>query len=313
MYDVTKERSMANFIPEELLYEIITYLKTPDLLSATRVNSEWHDICEYSMWVKQLPEWKKKRVPWDEWEFNERYSYAKEQMKDFYLAKKDAIYRNSFQGMETMKQERVARKNKIAHILEIVTLLQACLFVTLLGFGITNYSFHVVWAMYFTTIIISSFGTQNSLKLAALRVVQSAVAIQILLIQFNAFSWFYSFSPTILVICGLIATSCFAREPIREMNLHFAALIAIVFAALYFDGTLPYLTVALAPVYVIDVLLLREHESTTVRTFVVSFLVAKIIFNILYPVSFAWFAWLLCAPFVFRLLRPDTSRTLLPQ
>jgi hypothetical protein len=304
---------MANFIPEELLYEIITYLKTPDLLSATRVNSEWHDICEYSMWVKQLPEWKKKRVPWDEWEFNERYSYAKEQMKDFYLAKKDAIYRNSFQGMEAMNQERNTRKNKIARILEILTLLQACLFVTLLGFGVTNYSFHVVWAMYFTTIIIGFFGTQNEHKLAGFRVVQSAVAIQILLIQFNAFSWFYSFSPTILVICGLIATSYFNREPIREMTLHFAVLTAIVFAALYFDGTLPYLTVLLAPIYVIDLILLGAYGSATIRNFVISFLVAKIIFNIVYPVSFAWFAWLLCAPFVFRLLRPDTSGTLLPQ
>jgi hypothetical protein len=75
-----------DFIAEDILYEIVSFLPAKDLFVAEKVSVTWANACAHIKWIRVLPEWKMKKLHPDA-TYDEKREYAKKEMKEFVVEK----------------------------------------------------------------------------------------------------------------------------------------------------------------------------------------------------------------------------------
>jgi hypothetical protein len=169
----------------------------------------------------------------------------------------------------------------------------------------TKLHIYSIWILYSLFIVAMIFVPSTQIPDGAPRVYYIVlVGIQILLLVYHPFPYrLIECTPALLYLGFFIFISAVLyHQKVGELRRLLCSTAFVILAALYVDGIVHSLTLVLLPLYILNLhyafVLSSYVEIKDQRRMAVALLVAQTIFNVTYPLSYAWFAWL-CPIFMY--------------
>jgi hypothetical protein len=301
---IEDDTETKQFLPQELIHEICTFLKPNDLFIVSQTSIDWYEACEFLKWIQILPAWKMKRIPSD-YTYEQRYEYAKKEALEFVeakkLTKKSAKEAKSFiDNSEKFKKHRTT----VAWCITCMITLLWCITSILKGFDIyTQWCFPIVWTMYVLYLLIPAYDKYYMYRRLGTRIDYMDVlmtlwgAAQILLVQYAAagsISWFLVIIPAIVYVC--------VHTLLSTLSVYQPVIIGfLILLALFGDGYISSVTGLFAPLYITEAYYLlkkrnfSDYYSKSWDFYSVTLLVSLALFNVLYPLCYAWLGFVVLA------------------
>jgi hypothetical protein len=293
-----------DFLPEDILYEIVSFLPAKDLFAAEQVSIDWAYACSHIKWIRILPEWKMKRLPPDA-TYDEKREYAKKEMKEFVIERNATKNRARIAKMvNTINEKRYKYRPMIEKITYCLITLLGIIQIVLLSQGNNLWMKTIAWLIYACVALNLSTDWSVTLDIRASHLREAivilglssvALYVGLLALEGSLVAW-------VIVIIALVVTMfVLTRGSIRPWLDTIFIWVSIVFLALYCCGYISMLFVVyipLVPVAYKYCQSLNERSRSVIASYIV-LLVGQAMFGILHPRPISWLIHVTALPFIY--------------
>jgi hypothetical protein len=293
-----------DFLPEDILYEIVSFLPAKDLFAAEQVSIDWAFACSHIKWIRILPEWKMKKLHPDA-TYDEKREYAKKEMKEFVIERNATKNRARIaKTINTINEKRYKYRPMIEKIIYCVIMILGTIQLVLLSQGNNSWMRTIAWLIY--ACVALNLGTDLSVTLdiraSHLREAIVIFGLSSLALYVGLIALEGSLAAWVIVLIALVVTMLvLTRGSIRPWLDTIFIWVAIVFLALYCCSYISMLFVVYIPLVPVAYKYyhsLNERSRSVIASYV-ALLIGQAMFSILHPRPISWLLHLSAIPFIY--------------
>jgi hypothetical protein len=288
-----------DFLPEDVIFEIVSFLPVKDLFAAEKVSISWSNACAHIKWVRVLPTWKLAKLPPDT-TYEQKREYTKREMKEFVIEKNTTKLMAKWEKRFTYIYNLAVEKHPIVDKYTFYTALTfATTLITLEGMGYCQLTYAIMWLIYlccvinFTTLMLTKISVEiysaiRDIGLGCLIMLSATLCFLLVLkgMYGSLISW------AIILLIFNVVFQAWRRAGDHLQSTQLLTTASITLLALYTAGYYSYLILVYIPLIP---LVYRRYQSryslgnSKARMLFFAMLLGHTIFSMIFPVPISWF------------------------